>query len=153
LMSRHLAVVTPETPVAEALAIMDQEHIRHLLVCQSTGPLMGIISDRDVKQRTGAVVSEIMTASPLVVPPEMAIGPAITLMLTRNISCLPVVHEGATCGVLTTTDVLLSCQCLVQVLERIASGSCLPHGARISQAAWTNWEQEEQHLEATASAP
>lgn len=93
---------------------------------------------------------DIMTTSPIAVPPEMAIAPAITLMLTRNISCLPVVHEGATCGVLTTTDVLLSCQCLVQVIERIASGACLPQGTRVSQAAWTNWEQEEEPLETAA---
>lgn len=143
LMSKHLAVVAPETLVADALAIMEKEHIRHLLVCQHTGPLMGIISDRDMKQRTGACVSDIMTASPTVVPPEMPVGHAITLMLTRNISCLPVVHEGATCGVLTTTDVLLSCQCMVQVLERVASGLCLPHGTRISDADLA-WDQDDQ---------
>ncbi len=122
LMSKRLSVVRPNVPVAEAVAIMNDKHIRHLLICGSDGRLLGILSDRDIKQRTGALVRDIMTAAPVTVTPELAIGPAITLMLQRSISCLPVVHDGALVGVLTTTDILLSCQCMMQVLERVAAG-------------------------------
>jgi signal-transduction protein with cAMP-binding, CBS, and nucleotidyltransferase domain len=41
-------------------------------------------------------------------------------MLHRHISCLPVVEQGRLCGVLTTTDVMLSCQCMLHVLESSA---------------------------------
>ena len=144
LMSRHLATVLPETPLAEAVRTMTNQGIRHLLVCERGGPLVGIISDRDLKNRAGTTVTEIMTANPVVVPPDMAVGPAITLMLSRSISCLPVVEHGRLCGVLTTTDMMLSCQCMLQVLEKIAAGLCLTDpsvGNRISAATWEHDSQ------------
>lgn len=139
LMSRHVATVPPETPLAEAMGTMTDQGIRHLLVCEKGGRLVGIISDRDVKNRAGVAVTDIMTAKPVVVPPDMAVGPAITLMLSHSISCLPVVDHDRLCGVLTTTDVMLSCQCMLQVMEKIASGLCLTDpsvGNRISEATW-----------------
>ena len=139
LMSRHVATVLPETPLTEAVGTMTDQGIRHLLVCEKGGRLVGIISDRDVKNRAGAAVTDIMTAKPVVVPPDMAVGPAITLMLSHSISCLPVVDHDQLCGVLTTTDVMLSCQCMLQVMEKIAAGLCLTDpsvGNRISEATW-----------------
>ncbi len=122
LMSRRLSVVHPDLPIAQAMATMDEKKIRHLLVCGEDGGLQGILSDRDVRQRKGRVVREIMSGAPKTVPPDMPICPAITLMLQHSISCLPVVRDGALLGVLTTTDILLSCQCMMQVLERVAAG-------------------------------
>jgi CBS domain-containing protein len=122
LMSKRLSVVNPDMAVAQAVATMDEKRIRHLLVCAEDGSLHGILSDRDIKQRSGAVVRDIMSSSPVTVPPDMSMGPAITLMLQQSISCLPVVRDGALLGVLTTTDILLSCQCMMQVLERVAAG-------------------------------
>lgn len=122
LMSKRLSVVRPDMTVVDAVATMGDKHIRHLLVCSEEGRLLGILSDRDVQQRSGTFVRDIMTGSPVTVSPDLAIAPAITLMLQRSISCLPVVRDGALLGVLTTTDVLLSCQCMMQVLERVAAG-------------------------------
>jgi CBS-domain-containing membrane protein len=146
LMSRHLATVRPETPAAEAVSTMTSQGIRHLLVCEKSGRLVGIVSDRDLKNRAGATVAHIMTPTPVVVPPDMAVGSAITLMLSRSISCLPVVQHGQLCGVLTTTDVMLSCQCMLQVLEKMTAGLFLTDpsvGNRISPATW---EQDSQEL-------
>jgi len=116
LMSRVLTTVRPTMKVAEAKSIMEVQHIRHLLVCLPGKDLVGIISDRDIKERTGRTVADIMTSNPSVASPETEIGPAITLMLNRSISCLPVVQRGKLRGVLTTTDLLLSFQCVLQVL-------------------------------------
>ncbi len=125
LMSPHLATVPAQASVEQAREIMCDKGIRHLLVCRDNGTLLGIVSDRDIVHRPGVTVSEIMTPQPVVVSPDMAVGTAITLMLSRSISCLPVMEHDELCGVLTTTDVMLSSQCLLQVVERSACGLCL----------------------------
>ncbi|MCU0959948.1 MAG: CBS domain-containing protein [Pirellulaceae bacterium] len=137
LMSKRLSVVHPDMAVADAVATMEDKRIRHLLVCGEDGTLQGILSDRDIKQRSGTLVRDIMTGAPVTVPPDTSMGPAITLMLQRSISCLPVVREGAVLGVLTTTDILLSCQCLMQVLERVAAGLYgRPEGDTLLREPW-----------------
>lgn len=52
----------------------------------------------------------------------MAIGPAIGIMIEKRISCLLVIDEQSVYGVLTTTDVMLRLQCVLQVLSRV--GTC-----------------------------
>ncbi len=125
LMSPDVACVDPHTRYPELLQTMAGRRIRHLLVCRKNGPLLGIISDRDVQHRRGATAEAIMTPNPLTVEPQSPVAPAITLMVSRSVSCLPVVSErGAVRGILTTTDLMLSLQCTLQVLEGLASGVC-----------------------------
>lgn len=122
LMSKHLRVVSPRLPVAEVRETMNDEHVRHLLVCEEGRSLMGIISDRDLKEREGETAGDIMTSGLFTVPPEMAIGPAISVMIGKRISCLPVVDEDGVCGVLTTTDLMLTLQCILQIVGKAGSG-------------------------------
>ena len=61
-----------------------------------------------------------MTADPITVTPDSLINPAITQLVNRHISCLPVVEDGRLVGVLTTTDLMLTLQCTLQLLHRVA---------------------------------
>ncbi len=62
-----------------------------------------------------------MTSNPITVSPDDLIGPAVTGMMNRNISCLPVVDEGCLCGMLTSTDLMMALQCCFQVLQAAAA--------------------------------
>ena len=121
LMSKHVLAIRANTPSHQVAEKMRHGKIRHLLVCGKDGKLLGIISDRDLAQRGGQTASDIMTPEPVAVSPEMPVGPAITIMLGRGISCLPIVHENQVLGVLTTTDLLMSLQCMLQMV--VAEGS------------------------------
>ncbi len=125
LMSADLVIVKPGVSAHQAAATMKKQRIRHLLVCQKNRRLLGIISDRDLKERIGKTAEEIMTPEPFVIPREMVVGSAIAVMVNKSISCLPVVDQGKVCGVLTTTDLMLSLQCTLQIVGGIASGLCL----------------------------
>ncbi len=117
VMSRKVRSVDPMTPVSDLKTLMETEGFHHLLVMRD-GKLFGIISDRDIYSRHGKRASNIMTANPQTVSPTARLTQVITLTLHRRISCLPVVEDGQVKGILTTTDMLMSLQCLMQLLER-----------------------------------
>lgn len=117
VMSRKVRSVDPLTPVSDLKTLMETEGFHHLLVMRD-GKLFGIISDRDILSRSGKRASNIMTANPQTVSPTTRLTQVITLTLHRRISCLPVVEDGQVKGILTTTDMLMSLQCLMQLLER-----------------------------------
>ncbi len=119
VMSRRVTAVEARTPVAEVRNTMKEKHMRHLLVCKGT-ELIGIISDRDLRKRDARTAADLMTADPLTVEPATLLNPAITQLVQRRISCLPVVDHGAIVGVLTSTDLMMTLQCALQVLRRVA---------------------------------
>ena len=120
LMSRQLECIEPGEKLPDVKRRMAEKRIRHLVVCSGDGRLRGILSDRDVNSRTGKTVGDIMTRDPLTTSPDAPVNPAVTLMIQRGISCLPVVADERVCGILTTTDLMLALQCNLQLLQRVA---------------------------------
>jgi acetoin utilization protein AcuB len=121
LMTPNLITVTPATRAEQIAELMDANVVRHVLVCEPDGRLVGIISDRDLKRVQSGNAAQMMTPNPITVAPDSSIGPAVTQLINRCISCLPVVEDGQVRGVLTTTDLLMALQCTLQMLHRIAS--------------------------------
>jgi acetoin utilization protein AcuB len=120
VMSKTVRAVPPSAKVSGLRELMEREGIRHLLVMKQ-GVLLGVISDRDIKGRRGWLARHVMTASPLTVTPTTNLNHAITMLLHRRISCLPVVDRGNVRGVLTATDMLMTLQCLMKLLEKSAA--------------------------------
>lgn len=117
-MTRRLFAAMPDTPVDTIEHWMVERHIRHVPVKEPGGVLVGMISDRDLKCRRGKTAAQIMTRNPISVAPQTLISPAVTLMLKRHFSGLPVVgEENYLHGLLTTTDMLLALQCVLQVIQ------------------------------------
>ena len=121
MMTPKPFTINPNKPVYEALLLMYQHDIRRLPVIQD-GRLVGIISDRDIKQVMGRPilageemgkeelnvnVSQVMTHDVIMVEEEADLREAIELMAENKISGLPVVdHEEKLVGVVSSIDVL-----------------------------------------------
>lgn len=117
VMSKKVRAVAPEAPLSDVRTLMDSERIHHLLVLQQD-KLLGVISDRDVHRREGRRAKEVMTKEILTVSPDTQIGQAVTKIINHQISCLPVIENGNVQGILTTTDIAMTLQCLMHLVER-----------------------------------
>lgn len=121
-MSPNPHTVQVHETVAEAIRLMKENDIRHLPVLEGR-KLVGIVSDRDVKEFTPskattldvyelhyllskATVADAMRRDPMRVAPEDPIERAALLMHDQKIGCLPVVDAaGEVVGILTQEDV------------------------------------------------
>lgn len=123
-MSKEVLTVDENTSLMRATRIMKENNIRKLPVV-SHGKLLGIISDRDVKDASPSKttsldihelyyllsemkVKDVMTTNPITMLVTDSLEKAALIMLENKISGIPVLNEsGHLSGLLSETDVLL----------------------------------------------
>jgi len=109
--------------LVQAKAIIADKKIAHLLVVDEKGQLVGIVSDRDVKQSWASpattlsvhelnyilkklTVDMIMRKKIITISPGTTIERAASIMQENRISALPVIKNDKLVGIITTTDVM-----------------------------------------------
>ena len=117
-MTRKVISVKPQASVHEALAVMREGFLRHVVVREDDGSILGMVSSHDLVRVTllnsgrvldidGCVTKDIMTPSPLqTVHPEDPLARAAQLLDELQIGALTVVEDGELVGILTTSDLL-----------------------------------------------
>ena len=110
------AVITthPDTIVAAALSTMVQEKIGALLVRDGSDDIVGIITERDVLH--GLVehgsdllelqVADLMTRNIHTASLEDDVGTLMTVMTEHRCRHIPVMEEGALCGLISIGDLV-----------------------------------------------
>lgn len=116
LASKGHAVHTvgAEETVLDAARRMNQERIGALVVCDSTGKVAGIFTERDILRRVVAesrspeatTLKEVMTAPVTCCKPDSTINECQTVMTTKRLRHLPVVMEGRLLGIISIGDIL-----------------------------------------------
>jgi len=132
LMTPNPITIAHDQTVGKAIEMMTRRDVRRLPVTKD-GKLVGIISDRDLRQMGGRAslklpksnedaaylklpVEEAMTLNVITIREKHTVEDAIRMMMKYKISGLPVVDgEGALVGMLSELDVLKYC---LGVLER-----------------------------------
>jgi len=114
VMSDALVVAPPSSSVATLTKLLMSSPVRHILICEPGGHLVGIVTDRDLRTRRGKRAADIMTREPVCVPCGALLAPAAALMVDHQISCLPVIEDGRLRGLLTADDVTLALECVLQ---------------------------------------
>lgn len=126
-MTRSAATIHSDALARGAVDMMKKRKIRHLPVVDREGHLVGIVTDRDLRQvvfdpaiqeRLGILaetlgaltVRDVMTWGVVTVSPETDIRQAAGLMREQKIGALPVVQGERVMGILTETDVLRAFQ-------------------------------------------
>jgi acetoin utilization protein AcuB len=119
-MSRTVISVTPETPVHDALAMFQREHIRRAPVVRQ-GKLLGIVSQTDLLNASPSpattlsvwemnflmskvTVKHVMTKKVKTIAVDAPIEEAARIMAEAKIGGMPVTREGKIVGMITETD-------------------------------------------------
>lgn len=122
-MKTNLVTASPETTIFKARELMDSRKISQLPVTDSRAHLVGIVSDRDLKQAWASpattlsvheltyvlqklTVANIMTRKVITATPDMTIERAARLIHDNKISALPVLKDDRLIGIITITDLL-----------------------------------------------
>jgi acetoin utilization protein AcuB len=123
-MAKDVLTVDENTSLMRATRIMKENNIRKLPVV-SHGKLLGIITDRDVKEASPSKttsldihelyyllsemkVKDVMTKNPITMKMTDSLEKAALIMLENKISGIPVLNDsGHLSGILSETDVLL----------------------------------------------
>jgi acetoin utilization protein AcuB len=123
IMHTNLITISPKATLVEARELIDKWAIDHLLVVDAKEKLVGIVSDRDLKQYWASpantlsthelgyllekiLVEMIMTRTVKTITTETTIERAAFIMQVNNINALPVMENGELVGIITSTDVM-----------------------------------------------
>jgi acetoin utilization protein AcuB len=108
-MTKEPVTVEPEDLLIRALHKMQAGGFRRLPVV-SDGKLVGILSERDLREHRGHLehtkINGVMTENPVTVTPATTLEEAAQILLERQIGGLPVVAEGRLIGMITASDIL-----------------------------------------------
>ena len=124
-MQKNPITISPEASFYEARAIIRDKGIRHLPVVDKNHHLVGLITDRDIREAAPSdatslsvhelhyllgklKVSAFMTPKNklITISPETIIEKAVQLMHDHKIGCLPILEGENFIGIITETDVL-----------------------------------------------
>lgn len=119
LMTQDPVSVESDTPVQNVMDVMMERDIRHVPIVDS-GALIGMISDRDLRQiswtsvvagapaRLNIPVSSLMSGDPISVGQEADAYELIDIMLDQKVGAVPVVDEveNRLLGIVSYMDVL-----------------------------------------------
>ena len=124
-MQKNPITISPDASFYEARAIIRDKGIRHLPVVDKNHHLVGLITDRDIREAAPSdatslsvhelhyllgklKVSAFMTSKNklITITPETIIEKAVQLMHDHKIGCLPILEGENFIGIITETDVL-----------------------------------------------
>ncbi len=134
---RAVLSVPASTSPAEALKIMRENEIHHLVVTLD-GRLSGVVSDRDLFTAAKAAVSDHMVALSRGVSADTRVVDALDQMEESGASALPIESEAGVVGIVTERDLLRALRAMVAesakpsrtlALTEVALGHPLVQGA------------------------
>ena len=123
IMRTNPITLPPDTSIVKARDVIAEHKIAHLLIVDKNDQLVGIVSDRDLKQSWASpattlsahelnyilkqlTLGAIMRTKIITVTPGTTIERAASIMQENRISALPVVDNEKLIGIITTTDVM-----------------------------------------------
>ena len=120
MMTTNLVTMYPNSLFRDVVDVLAKNSLRHLLVVDSEGRLVGVISDRDVLR-----AADVMIIEPVTVAANTPLSAATALALDNRVNCLPVVDDSKQIRgiIITTTDLLRAFQKLQMSVEQLPTTS------------------------------
>ncbi len=135
IMTKNVITVAPGTSILDAAAKMLENHVSGLPVVESSGNLVGIVSEGDFLRRSeigtqqkrarwlqfftspgrlaaefvrerGHKVEDVMTGDPITVGEDTPLEDLVSLMEKNNVKRLPVLKDNTLVGIVTRSNLL-----------------------------------------------
>ena len=115
MSQKHVLSLGPQSSVWEAACVMTRANCGSVLIIDTPGNLLGIVTERDLMTRVLAkalnpektLVSDVMTRNPHCVPPETRVADAVLIMIERGFRHLPIMGPASKIlGVFSVRDAL-----------------------------------------------
>jgi CBS domain-containing protein len=120
-MTWEVVTVLPDTDTETAWNLMSDRQLRHMVVADRDGELMGVVSHRDLLRHAlieqadlpryverellaRSRVQDVMVEPVVTAEPEQEIAEAARNLFDNKIGCLPVVEGSRVVGILTESD-------------------------------------------------
>lgn len=106
--------IRPDETLGEAVKVLRDKHVGALIVTDSSGALVGILSERDIVRKLAdtpgqtlpQLVSDVMTADVETCTPEDALVSVLKRMTAGRFRHMPVITDGKLAGMVTIGDVV-----------------------------------------------
>ncbi|WP_353854919.1 CBS and ACT domain-containing protein [Bacillus sp. Bos-x628] len=119
IMQRNVITLRKTDTIEEAIQKMRAHHVRHIPIVSDQGSVIGMVTDRDIKNASPSIfetekrqlfiqqpVEEIMVLETVTAHPLDFVEEISNVFLEHGIGCLPVVRRGKLVGIITKTDLL-----------------------------------------------
>lgn len=122
VMTQRVWRTTPDSPVQEVLDLIAEHRLRAIPVVGEDRQVLGMVTDRDLLRHflpgvqrpadasaaawSETRVREVMSRSVICVSEDQALAEVTSMLVSKDIERLPVVHEGQLTGFLTRGDIL-----------------------------------------------
>ncbi|KMK77820.1 acetoin utilization AcuB family protein [Alkalihalobacillus pseudalcaliphilus] len=126
IMQKNVITLLESATIQDAIQLLEEKRIRHLPIINQKKQLIGIISDRDIRDARPSIfsskeedeilskqVSAIMTTNVVTAHPLDFIQEASSTFYTHRVGCLPVVDNEKLVGIITQKEVLY---CLTELI-------------------------------------
>lgn len=120
IMKTDVITLTANATVEEALHLLQKNHIRHIPIINESNHVIGIISDRDVRDASPSfleehnnrggiltrTIKEIMSTPVVTTHPYEFFEEVASIFYQKEFACLPVVRDKQLVGIVTEKDML-----------------------------------------------
>jgi acetoin utilization protein AcuB len=108
IMRKPVLTVSPEKSVSTARRLMREARIRHLPVVGDDRLLVGIVSDRDLREvaNDAIPVGEVMASPVFVISPDTSVRQASRIFRERRFGAMPVLVGRDLVGIVSVLDVI-----------------------------------------------
>ncbi|RIW35716.1 CBS domain-containing protein [Bacillus salacetis] len=133
IMKTDVETLRADDTIEQAIKTLREKKIRHIPIVDVNMKVIGIVSDRDVKDGTPSIfqkekaAEELQNPLRLIMKTEVVTGhpldfveEAAALFYEHHIGCLPIVKENKLVGIITETDILYT---LIQLTGALQPGS------------------------------
>ncbi|MCM3398422.1 acetoin utilization AcuB family protein [Oceanobacillus profundus] len=119
IMKKEVVILKPGATIANALDLLEKHRIRHIIIVDDVNQVIGIVSDRDVRDASPSTfikdadnselqneIQTIMSHPVITIHPMDFVEEIASIFYDKEIACLPVVRNNRLVGVVTEKDML-----------------------------------------------